>query len=193
MSGVQRFRRITCAVVLSCLFCSCGVRPQEHPDPVESRPTVGRTAGDSSITPSEGTTDAATAGVVYLIRSGRLTPVRRNGRNPQSLLTQLLAGPTTSELAAGLGSAIPATGNAMTVALDGSVARVQLPAEFSRLDGAQQALAVAQLVYTLTEEGLRVSAVRLMRGARELPAPTATGQLVSRPVTRDDYGSVSPP
>ncbi|MFC0623301.1 GerMN domain-containing protein [Kribbella deserti] len=179
----------TLAVVLA-LVCACGVRPQEHPDPVESLSAV--VPSSSTPTAQASTTGTPATAVVYLIRSGRLAAVSRPGADPQSLLRDLLAGPTSTEFAAGLRSAIPATGGAITVTIDGRLARVQLPDEFTRLGGAQQALAVAQLVFTLTEERLGLSAVRLMRGQRELSAPTATGELVARPVTRADYASVAP-
>lgn len=119
-------------------------------------------------------------------------PVDRPGGDLSTALSALLKGPSSAESAAGVSTAVPATGTAIAAELDGPVARLRLPQEFTRLDGAQQALAVAQLVYTITEQAHGVTAVRLLQGVRELPAPTATGELVSRPVTRADYAPIAP-
>jgi hypothetical protein len=51
---------------------------------------------------------------------------------------------------------------------------------------------LAQLVVTVTANSLATS-VQLVQGTRALPMPDPSGQLVARPVTRNDYAAYNPP
>ncbi|WP_433169182.1 GerMN domain-containing protein [Kribbella sp. CA-247076] len=185
----MKLGQLCVAVGLSASLVACGVRPQEHPQPVD-----GIGSPPVSATPSSGgqTEAALSNGVIYLLRADRLTAVRRNGRTLQDQLAALLAGPTDPEQEAGLRSALPSTGGAGSVRTEGTVAVVDVPGEFKALEGTEQVLGVAQLVYTLTDGSGRHTAVRLRHDGMDLAAPTATGQLVNRPVGRADYASFAP-
>ncbi|MFI7068414.1 GerMN domain-containing protein [Kribbella sp. NPDC050124] len=116
----------------------------------------------------------------------------RDRRTLQDQLAALLEGPTDAEQNAGLRTALPATGSVGSVRMDGTVAIVDMPQEFTALEGTEQILGVAQIVYTLTDNSGRHTAVRLQHDGRDLAAPIATGQLVTRPVGRADYTALAP-
>jgi hypothetical protein len=71
------------------------------------------------------------------------------------------------------------------------VARIELPTGFERISVHEQSLAMAQLVFTVTANSLATS-VQLVQGSRALPMPSPSGQLISRPVTRQDYAAYDP-
>jgi hypothetical protein len=185
----MRFGRLVLSLSLAGTLMCCGVPPQEHPQPIDGT----EFPSPSSIPTSAGQTEAALSeGVVYLIRSNRLAKVGRDSRTIQDQLAALLEGPTDSEQDEGLRTALPATGGMGSVRLDGTVAIVEVPQEFTALEGTEQILGVAQIVYTLTDGSVRHTAVRLQHDGRDLAAPTATGQLVTRPLSRADYASLAP-
>ena len=111
---------------------------------------------DSGETGTEaGSTTPATSSVaVYLLRDGKVSPVRRTIDATPALaraaLTSLLAGPTDAETAAGLSSAITGGTSLRDISLADGTATVDLDATFG--EGATPTLRqrVAQVVATLT-------------------------------------------
>jgi Sporulation and spore germination len=186
---VRVSRRWMLAVVPTVLVC-CGVQPQDHPQPIAGASTHSRPSGSAgSIAQAD---EALSGGVVYLIRGSRLAAVKRTAHTLYDQLARLLDGPTPAEHARGLRSALPAGGEPARVHHDGAVTIVDVPDEFFQADGIEQVLGVAHLMYTFTDNTGRHTAVRLRRDGNDLPAPTSTGELVNRPVTRADYASLAP-
>jgi hypothetical protein len=107
-------------------------------------------------TPPATETDGATSSVaVYLLRDGKVSPVRRTIESTPAVaraaLTQLLAGPPAGERADGLSSAIPTGTTLRDVSLADGVATVDLDGEFDDGGGSASMLGrVAQVVATLT-------------------------------------------
>jgi hypothetical protein len=107
-------------------------------------------------TPPATETDGATSSVaVYLLRDGKVSPVRRTIESTPAVaraaLTQLLAGPTAGERADGLSSAIPTGTTLRDVSLADGVATVDLDGAFDDGGGSASMLGrVAQVVATLT-------------------------------------------
>ena len=111
----------------------------------------------TSPTPStESTaTQAETSIAVYLLRDGKVTPVRRSvAATPavaRAALTALLEGPTEQEVADGLATAIPTGTQLRDIALAGGTATVDLDGSFDAGGGSTSMLGrVAQVVATLT-------------------------------------------
>jgi hypothetical protein len=180
----------TCLLVgLLALLMSCGVRSQDHPQVIDEPVVPSRSGTATSVAQAH---EALSGGVIYLIRSDRLVGVQRSGLTVNDQLGALLTGPTEFEAAAGIRSALPSSGGPADVRLDGTTAIVDVPEEFTRLDGVEQILGVAQLVYTFTDTSGKHTAVRLRHDERDLAAPTSTGQLVTRAVTRADYAPFAP-
>jgi hypothetical protein len=164
----------------------CTVGAQHAPVPVQA-PTA------SSASPT------SRAGVpltvqVYLVRGDRLARVSRTvapGAGLEPALDGLAEPLSAGELAAGLRSALPATGAPLSGRLVDVVARVSVPKGFARISVREQELAMAQLVFTVTADTL-ASSVQLVQGDRQLSTPDGTGRLVDRPVTRLDYAAYRP-
>ena len=94
--------------------------------------------------------------------------------------------------AAGIRSALPLASTRLRGEVADGVARIELPTGFERISVHEQSLAMAQLVFTVTANSLATS-VQLVQGSRPLPMPDPSGQLVTRPVTRNDYAAYNPP
>lgn len=130
---------------------------------------------------------------VFLVRNERLAAVERElptTGGVRAALAALGRGATDEEAAQGLRSAVAAE-TVSGVELEGSVAVVDLAASFANLDTTEQLLAIAQVVYTATEQP-DITAVRFRLDGRPVEVPTDAASLASRPVTRDDYRSVAP-
>lgn len=109
---------------------------------------------------STGTTAAETRPVmssvaVYLLRDGKVSPVRRTIESTPAIaraaLTELLEGPTADERAYGLSTAIPSGTALRDISLSDGVATLDLDGTFDDGGGSASMLArVAQIVATLT-------------------------------------------
>ena len=122
----------------------------------------------------------ALVGVARLAPSGALS----------SRLDVLAEGPTPSEAATGLRSALPGPEAVTSVDLSGGVARVDLSRDFTELSGSDQLLAIAQMVFTLTERA-DVSRVGFTLDGEPVQVPRGDGTLTSDPVARVDYGKLT--
>jgi hypothetical protein len=183
---------ITAAVII---MGGCGVRPQAEPEPLPTRLMRGISGPTPAASPNGTGSATVTEEVdVFLLRGGRLVAVRRTvplGGGVGPRLDALVAGPTPAESSDGITSAIPSTAH-FAVRIIADVAVVRAPPELTELTGAQQVLALAQLVYTATA-ATGVTGWQLTDGAKSLDLPTDSGRLVSRPVMRADYTALAPP
>jgi germination protein M len=152
-------------------------------------PATTGTATRPAAPPATGTigTSSRAAGLtlrIYLLRSGRVTPVARHVPQTQAVaraaVEQLLAGPTPAERARGLDSAIPAGSRLAHLTIADGRATVDLGATFAQATGVEPRL--AQLVFTLTQFP-SVKSVVLELGGRQIGSPT----------TRADYEQLTPP
>ncbi|WBB69464.1 Gmad2 immunoglobulin-like domain-containing protein [Micromonospora sp. WMMD812] len=176
---------------------SLGPAPTAAPPPASPAPSPSPT-GSAGITPTPSgprptpadtpppTTSSATVGTINLelwfVRDGRLTPTRRTRPSTVATsrlaLTELIAGPTRAEAAAGLTTLVPTGAEPVGVA-DG-VVTVRLATVAG--DPAARRLRQAQVVWTLTQ----FPTVRRVRF--DPPAEGADG-----PVGRADYADLLPP
>ena len=113
------------------------------------------TAGcDGSSSDTDGTTPGTTSVAVYLLRDGKVSPVRRTVEATSDVapaaLTELLAGPTEEEQAAGLATAIPSGATLGEVDITDRVATVDLAAAGVGPGSERLQDLVAQVVATLT-------------------------------------------
>lgn len=146
-------------------------------------------------------------GFIYLVRRGILERVEitfqeaEAGPLPQALLTELLSAGAILEAAQaddqrGLRTEIPSGTRLNEVTVAGPVATVDLSVEFEQAaPGLEQALRIAQVVYTLTE-GTGIGHVRFrIEGDTLASVPIARGGQVTRtsePVTREHYAQFDP-
>ncbi|WP_104523429.1 GerMN domain-containing protein [Blastococcus atacamensis] len=163
----------------------CGVPAQDRPETVP-------TAAGPAFEPSTGTSSSGPGLTVYFVRGAELAPTERRTPAPTAgvALDLLLEGPTRIEAADGVRTALaPEVVGAEEDSPDGT-ATVSLARGFTGLTGGNQLLAVAQVVWTLTELP-SVTDVRFTVEGSPIEVPTDSG-LTARPVDREDYASVAP-
>ncbi|MFH5823468.1 GerMN domain-containing protein [Georgenia sp. AZ-5] len=173
---------LTLAVIL---LPGCGVLPEQEPTAIE----IARSATPAQAAPDAGPFTMT----VYYIHDDRLKPVPRavSQTSATTALSLLTTGPTRSEVATGLRTAL--TPQTLTLTTDEErpdTADVAVTPDFTSITGENQLLAVAQLVWTVTELP-GVSRVRLSVDGEPLEIPTDRG-LSRAPVGRPDYTSVAP-
>ena len=137
---------------------------------------------------------AGEAASVFFAKSGRLVSVARRlapSTSPQVLLNMLLEGPTTGDVETGLRSALLGQNLARVISVVAGTATVDLRTAFSSLPSADQSLALAQLVFTLTGRP-GIGQVRFTLEGQPTDVPLSNGSLVRRRVSRDDYAGVTP-
>jgi hypothetical protein len=144
--------------------------------------------GSPAPTPAE-TPEIPEEGTVYLVRGQRLQPKPRTLQPTtdslaEALILALIPPPTGGRVT----TAIPPNTRLNEVRIDGVVATVDLSSEFEQAAPAElQRLRIAQVVYTLTQDGTGVSSVRISIDG--IPQQLNPFDL---PVTRADYRGVAP-
>ncbi|MGH9009624.1 MAG: GerMN domain-containing protein [Acidimicrobiia bacterium] len=185
-------RASTAGLVLATLLAvGCGIPEDRHPTTL---PGGVITAG-LGITTTTGTTPSdpqpAVEATVFLVRAERITPVVR--RVPQAdlsnVLKALLSGPTEAELNTGTRTAISPQTELRSVAVQGPTAVIDLTSAFVEVGGAEQILALAQVVLTATTVA-GISEVRFALEGQPVEVPRADGTLSSGPLTAADYNSL---
>jgi spore germination protein GerM len=177
------------AAALLCLLAGCGVpadpAPRSIPDEEVPFGLLGTTTTATRPAPT-------TRAVVFLVEGDRLVPVLRQVQapaTPDTVLATVAAGPTPPEAAAGLRTAL-VTGVGLSHVAAGT-ATVRLDRDFVAADLREQILALAQLVYTVTElPGIR--GVQFAFDGQPAEVPTAHGHLKAGAVSRADFAVIGP-
>ncbi len=125
----------------------------------------------------------------------RLQPVTRTARttpSPVEQLTQLTKGPTPAEADAGLRTLLPPEVTVDAVRIANRVATIELSGVGAAQSGGdERALAIAQLVYTVTAIP-GVDRVQFEVDGKPAEVPRGDGSLTSHPVDRSDYALAAP-
>lgn len=170
------------AVTLS----GCAIADQHRPVVLGAATTVVPTPTTVPSTPSSKHLTE------YLVDSqGLLVAVARAG--PYSGLNvaigDLLAGPTSEEVAAGITSAVPAGTKLTYASLSGAVANLDFSSDLAQVSGHEQLLAFAQIVETAASTpGVRT--VLISVAGEVVNAPRPDGTLAQGPVAASDYASL---
>lgn len=183
--GLRAVRRVLALLVLAVLTgCTAPAgRPVQEPavpSAVQGPPSAGPRPAWRDVT-------------VYFVHGARLAAVSRRVAEwrPQTSVDVLLAGPTRAEVASGLRTSLVPQDMTVTTAPDGDrTAVIAVGREFTGIQGADQLLAVAQVVWTVTQFP-EVDQVWVSLDGTRLEVPTDEG-LTDRPVDRFDYTSVAP-
>ena len=117
--------------------------------------STAETATGSTTTTATETRPVTSSVAVYLLRDGKVSPVRRTIESTPAVaraaLTELLKGPTAGERADGLATAIPSGTALRDISLSDGVATVDVDGTFDDGGGSASMLGrVAQIVATLT-------------------------------------------
>ena len=168
------------------LLGGCGVEPQAVPEPLTIPvPELSQ--------PQPRSGDAGIEITVFFVRGPALAAVPRTveSRTPTEALEVLTAGPTRTEVIRGLRTALAPQPLTVDEGLPGGITSVAVSPEFAGITGANQLLAVAQVVWTLTDlDG--TTEVRFLVEGEPVEVPTDNG-LTELPVGRQDFNSVAPP
>jgi germination protein M len=171
------------------------------PSPATSSPVAPGPAATGAPTTAPSASPAATTAVrIYLFQpdpaggDAHLVPVTRSVPSTRAVATaavrELLAGPAPAE--AGLLTMIPAGSQLLGIAIDGSVATVDLTGTFESGGGSASMLGrLAQLVYTATQFST-VDAVRLRLDGQPVESIGGEGVIVGAGLGRTDTTSSLP-
>ena len=133
--------------------------------------------------------------VFFLNASNQLQPEARVVAAPaplSSILTAMLAGPTSAEAADGVFTAIPSDVAVLSATTQGGVVTVNMNAAFGEITGNDIELAVAQIVTTIANEnGLGTGVIFEIDGQRT-SVPIANGSQVAGPVYVIDFLNGTP-
>jgi hypothetical protein len=175
-------------LVTSCQTQDLHLIPRsELPEDVYGRP-ADQVPVEGEEIPDEGT--------VFLVDKGRLSEVRRELPPAISLPAALVEALLEVENPVGntdLFTAIPRNTRLLSIQVDQNVATVDLSGEFeSGATGEPLALRLAQVVYTLTQEGTEILNVLFSIEGEPVDVLIGNGLVADRPVTRQDYARFAP-
>ena len=182
----------TVAVLAVLVLGACGIPTASSPSPIAKGDVPYHLLNPpTTTTTTPGAPPAVgVAELIYLVApSGHLVAASRVLAVPASLtqvVGALLAGPTAKESASGVQSFLNLTGAQVTVAPAGGVADVNFTTNPIQVVGPDQTLAIAQVVYTVTQQP-GVTGVTFAFGGKAIEVPTAAGAQVPGPVGRADY------
>lgn len=132
---------------------------------------------------------------VYLLKGDYLYRVTRTvppGPGIGPALAGMSAPLSPDEKALGLRTALPPSPGPLDgIMTRGDTARIEVPEGFDRMPVQEQINALGQIVFTITADTL-ATGVQLVRGGKPVAVPDASGQLQDRPVTREDYATLTP-
>ncbi len=170
---------------------ACGIPTASSPSPIAKADVPYHLLNPPTTTTIPGASPAVgVTELIYLVApSGHLVAAARVLAVPASLtqvVGALLAGPTANESAAGVQSFLNRTGVQVTVAPAGAVAVVSFTTNPIQVVGPDQTLAIAQVVYTITQQP-GVTGVTFAIAGKAIEVPTAAGAQVPGPVGRADY------
>ncbi len=189
-----RFRAGYSAVTLLLAAASCGIPLQGSPQKVPDRQVPFGLAGGTTSTTSAQHPGQAIQEIFLVSSTMHLLIAKRVVAAPvdaSSVLATLLAGPSNAEAFSGITSDIPAGTSIRSVHVSANTATVDLTDDFATATGQSQILAIAQIVYTVTQvPGILQVSFELGGVATEVPS--SDGTLLTRPVTRSDYSSLAP-
>ncbi len=188
-----RWRRRLAAVAVAALAAAagCGIPTQSTPRAIPRDQVPFHLLGPPSPAPTTTTAPAvAVPETVFLVGPDQhVIGVRRDVAVPATLtavLGALLEGPTAAEQSVGIQSFLTGRPNSAVVTVAAGVATVDFATNPVQVVGPDQTLAVAQVVYTVTEQP-GVVGVQFQIAGQPTQVPNAAGVQSSGPVTRADY------
>lgn len=174
---------VTCAGVLA----ACGVPAEDTARDIEATPR----SAIASATPATAESGPATE-KLFLVRNGTLVTVTRqlpSEASTQSLVEDLLAGPTSAERDDGITSALLGYTTIPTVEVRDRVATVELGASTTDTGRNDDVLAFGQFVCTLAERP-DIDRVAFTHDGQPLRVPRGDASLTLQPLTPADYANL---
>lgn len=187
-------RCVAGAATAMSVVVACGV-PRGDVAPITSDELPPGLRSSTTTSTATAPTDqlAVPGGVaVYWIRDKLLVPEAitfESTPDVDRVVSLLERGPSTTDQSPEVRSAVSLSRVIRGVERDGERVTVELSDDFSEVAGADQVLALGQIVATVTSIP-GVTEVEFRRDGEALDVPVPDGSLVQRAVTRSDYGSL---
>ncbi|MGI8755961.1 MAG: GerMN domain-containing protein [Acidimicrobiales bacterium] len=131
---------------------------------------------------------------IYLIRGGRVVPTLRAVKKAARLLDVmdlLASGATRQERRLGLTSALAESAPVTKTSVSRGIATLDLARSFADIPADEQVLAIAQLVFTVTERP-GIGRVRFTFDGHSIDVPRGDGALTVDALARDDFAKQAP-
>lgn len=191
-------RLATRAAAISALLgiaAACGI-PVDNAARVDDDANVpsGLLEVDTTTTTPPAAGGVADVTVCLVGRDGRLATAVRQVESPVSAdiaLASLADPPSATERTAGLTSALTADLAVVDTSVEAGVATVELSGAFTEALAADQLVAIAQIVCTLTAQA-GIGQVRFEIANTAVNVPRGDGSTTSEPVSRQDYPQLMP-
>ena len=190
----QRSALAACTLSAAALVAACGISLDSEPRLLEEAEIPPELLAPTTST-TQSSPEMSRTFLVYFVEDGELVPRGRDLSLPATidkLLNALFVGPSDSETELGLTSALPAGTQILGTAMSASnVLELNLAeGTLEQIEGEFQRLAIAQIVFTVTElDIVDWLKVRIEGAPRTLP--TDEGDLET-PVGRQQYMSLYP-
>lgn len=200
MSRIDRRRGSTARAVLTGLLvlvsAACGTEPQSGATRIPPERVPFDLLAPAEVSePASAMAADGEAVALYFVEGGHLEPVFRQldeDPTPVEVLKALGQGPTPDETERGLTSAAPSSATILGTTVSRGIATVDLAASQGDVRSDQQALAVAQIVFTLTARP-GIGRVAFTVGGNLVDVPVGSGALTDDAVAREDYTELAPP
>ncbi|HYA69657.1 MAG TPA: GerMN domain-containing protein [Acidimicrobiales bacterium] len=196
LSGLRAAGAAAALVALVILPAACGIPAGAGPHAL-SRDAIPFGLLQASTPTSTTTTRPPAVAVsvpIFLVGAdGHLVSVARDVAVPAPMagvLDALVDGPTASEAASGLSSALPPQTAVLSATVAGGIATVNLAGPFDQLVGQAQIQAVAQFVFTATGQP-GVTGVAFELDGQAVQVPVAGGAQVPE-ANRSQFASLAP-
>jgi spore germination protein GerM len=181
-------------LVAAMVVAGCSVTPDNSPRDIEAGALTLTEQDQSNVGQA-----AAGTGRIYLQapdvpgEPARLQAVSRDiDDDPDAVMAALLAGPNTTEFDDSYRSGLPPGLQVLGITRQSrGVVRLNLDDAIATLRGDELILALAQIVYTLTDVS-GVTGVSITVEGNEVPWPASNGELQTDPLTVYDFPGLEP-
>lgn len=188
-------RRLITLLALGLLVTACGLPSDGAPRQIADDNVPFELLGPSTTTPTSNVPGGPSVHL-YFLDGTQLRAVNRSvpTGDPQTVLNELVKGLIDSD-PFGVTTAIPKDTQIVSVANDGDTVVVTLNNAILNIGGAEQKNAFGQMVYTVTDLGIRAIRFRVTDASggneQDVPTPTDNGAK-AEPLTRSDFISLQP-
>ncbi len=195
--GCHRLRVMGFALSLLVTTAACGIPTGGAPTVIAKRDVpfhllnpITSTTLSPTVPPAVGVPE-----LIFLVAPNQhVVAVSRDVQIPATLseiLGALLEGPTAAESTTGLQSFLTGTRTQVTATVVGGIATVDFTTNPVQVVGPEQTLAIAQVVFTATQQP-GVTGVVFQITGKPIEVPTASGAQVPGPVDRATYATQAP-
>ncbi len=186
-------RAVVAAIATLLVLAGCGVPVQQEPAPIDPAGVPSRLRGSSEpATGSVSATPGKPSVQVSFVRKDRLVSLIREVPSASAtdrlntVIQSLLAGPTDTEQANGITSALPPELALTVLDVTGSRLDLELSGETDGRSATENILAVGQIVLSVTALP-SIDQVTFSRNGQPVEALLADGALTTDPLTGADY------